>query len=255
MKKIEWSLDLLQKLPKSKNDALAQGSKYYFDGAFCKESHTSPRIVKSGRCFICNREETKKLAESRRRSAGVVSNRLEVIESGLKFGSLETTGNERFIKDKKRNRREVEVICACGKSYWIRREQLINTTCCLECAKKMLGTYSITHGQSHDLLYQLIASAKKRAKKSGLEFNLSLDNIETPHKCPVFGIDLDWSKRLSHDDRTHRDNAPSIDRINPNDGYVLGNVAIISARANWVKSDGSFEEHQRIADYLRNKGL
>ncbi len=66
---------------------------------------------------------------------------------------------------------------------------------------------------------------------------------------------MDWSKRQSHDDRTHRDNAPSIDRINPNEGYVLGNVAIISARANWVKSDGSFEEHQRIADYLKTKGL
>ncbi len=83
MKKIEWSLDLLQKLPKSKDDALAQGSKYYFDGAFCKESHISPRIVKNGRCFICKREETKKLATIRRRNSGVVSNKLEIIKGGL----------------------------------------------------------------------------------------------------------------------------------------------------------------------------
>jgi hypothetical protein len=46
------------------------------------------------------------------------------------------------------------------------------------------------------------------------------------------------------------DNAPTLDRINNSCGYVPGNVAVISWRANRIKCDATPEELRRIADYV-----
>lgn len=47
------------------------------------------------------------------------------------------------------------------------------------------------------------------------------------------------------------DTQPTIDRIIPALGYVPGNIVVISHRANRMKSDGTAEEHERIAAWLR----
>ena len=44
--------------------------------------------------------------------------------------------------------------------------------------------------------------------------------------------------------------SPSLDRINNLIGYVEGNVAWISFRANQIKSDASYEELKQVLDYL-----
>ena len=46
-------------------------------------------------------------------------------------------------------------------------------------------------------------------------------------------------------------NSPSIDKIRPELGYVIGNVAIMSAKANSMKMDASTPEELRmVADWL-----
>lgn len=46
-------------------------------------------------------------------------------------------------------------------------------------------------------------------------------------------------------------NLPSIDRIRPERGYVKGNVAVISWRANHLKNDCVDEaELRKVADYM-----
>ena len=49
----------------------------------------------------------------------------------------------------------------------------------------------------------------------------------------------------------HSYNSPSIDRILPELGYVKGNIAIISMRANWVKRDSSRDEIVKILTYMK----
>lgn len=44
--------------------------------------------------------------------------------------------------------------------------------------------------------------------------------------------------------------SPSIDRIVPELGYVPGNIAIISWRANDLKKDATADEMRRIADWI-----
>jgi len=70
--------------------------------------------------------------------------------------------------------------------------------------------------------------------------------LEVPETCPALGIPI------SHD--LGRDNIPSVDRINPNLPYETGNIAIISFRANMIKSVGSSKEHELIAKWSSSFG-
>lgn len=72
--------------------------------------------------------------------------------------------------------------------------------------------------------------------------------IEIPTHCPILGIELDWSEKTMHG---RYDSSPSLDKIIPERGYVEGNVAILSWRANRIKNDGTWEEHQKIADFTK----
>ncbi len=92
-------------------------------------------------------------------------------------------------------------------------------------------------------------SAKVRAKKYGIPFAIGLADIVIPRHCPILGIPISVTdKRVSG-------HSPSLDRINPAKGYIPGNVAVISYRANTIKSDGTAAEHQAVAKYMRRSGV
>ena len=84
--------------------------------------------------------------------------------------------------------------------------------------------------------------AKTRAKKKGLEFNLELDDIVLPKKCPIFDIPFIYGDN----DCTY-----SIDRIDPAKGYVKGNVQIISNRANMLKNNATVEELEMLLQFMK----
>jgi len=91
-------------------------------------------------------------------------------------------------------------------------------------------------------------AAKGRARKAGLAFNLEESDITVPKVCPILGILL-----AVEPGRTG--NTPSLDRMDNAKGYVKGNIAVISDRANSLKRDGTAEEHEKIAAWMRSKGL
>ena len=94
---------------------------------------------------------------------------------------------------------------------------------------------------------RLLVAARNRAKTLGLPFDITEEDIVIPEVCPVLGIPL----RFATDARDAH--SPSLDRIRPAEGYVRGNIAVISWRANNLKGDGSAEELRRIADWLENQ--
>lgn len=65
-----------------------------------------------------------------------------------------------------------------------------------------------------------------------------------PDSCPIFGIPLSFA--LS----PKSDGLPTVDRINSLRPYEVGNVAVISWRANIIKNMGTAEEHRKIADWI-----
>lgn len=98
----------------------------------------------------------------------------------------------------------------------------------------------------------ILASAKCRAKKAGMEFSITLDDVPVPEFCPVLGIKMISGMGIgSYPPLDVRDRAPSIDRINNSLGYVPGNVVVVSYRANRIKSNASLEELEAIASFYR----
>jgi hypothetical protein len=93
---------------------------------------------------------------------------------------------------------------------------------------------------------RLLSSAKTRAKKRGLEFNLELEDIVIPEYCPILGLKLKQGGFNSP-------NSPSLDRVDNSKGYIKGNVKVISHRANSIKRDATLEELQAICEYMKNE--
>lgn len=94
----------------------------------------------------------------------------------------------------------------------------------------------------------LVTQAKSRAKRSGVEFNVTEDNLLWPTHCPILGVQLDYNT-TAPGARNRRDNSPSLDRRDNSKGYVVGNVFVISHRANRLKSDASVEELLALSRY------
>jgi hypothetical protein len=91
--------------------------------------------------------------------------------------------------------------------------------------------------------------SKKRAAKKGLEHDIDGEYIGSISGavCPVFGT------TLSYDRPEDVDNLPSLDRIDSSKGYLKGNVAVISNRANRIKNDLSLEELRLLVEKLEAK--
>jgi hypothetical protein len=83
--------------------------------------------------------------------------------------------------------------------------------------------------------------ARKRALKYGLPFDIEPDDIVVPEYCPVLGVKLNEGSRES---------AASLDRVLPANGYVKGNVCVISFRANRLKSDATTQELRAVLAYM-----
>jgi hypothetical protein len=92
----------------------------------------------------------------------------------------------------------------------------------------------------------LLSVCKARAKKLGVPFNLTKEDIVIPEFCPVFGT------RLEHGTKPFHDNSPSLDRFKPELGYVKGNIYIISFRANRIKGNATLEEIEKVIKYIQD---
>ncbi len=97
----------------------------------------------------------------------------------------------------------------------------------------------------------MLSGAKSRATRKGQEFNLDLEHMSTLYLeiCPILGIDLVWDNTgaVVH-------GSPSLDRINNKQGYIKGNVQIISHRANGLKKDYLLVEWEKMTQYMQSGG-
>ena len=88
--------------------------------------------------------------------------------------------------------------------------------------------------------------ASKRAKKKNIAFDLSTDYLISIYPrdeiCPIFGFKMEWLG--------NKQTSPSIDRIVPELGYIEGNVAWISNRANVLKLNRAPDILRKIADWI-----
>lgn len=116
--------------------------------------------------------------------------------------------------------------------------------------------YSAKYYQEHKEEYELniikykLSSAKQRAKKNNLPFNITEQDIKDvwpiDNKCPALDIEFIIG---GHDTMNY--DSPSLDRIIPNKGYVKGNIQIVSALANGIMSSATPEQVIKVGQYFK----
>lgn len=124
----------------------------------------------------------------------------------------------------------------------LRRYAKLYRTCPLNKAKQAARLKAYRRANPEKRMFWV---AKTRAAKRNIPFTISIDDIIIPDVCPVLGIPLFLG------DGRLGPNSPSLDRVVPVLGYVPGNICVISNRANVIKNDGTAEEHEAIAAWMR----
>jgi len=149
-----------------------------------------------------------------------------VLAPCIKCGELKTIDN--YYVTQKRNR--VDIL------------GINRTNICKNCANE------IYKDKPNEL--KLLYAARSRARAGNFECSITPKDIKIPKKCPVLGIDLFQNIGCGAAKGAENENAPSIDRVDTRKGYIPGNIAVISKRANSRKSDASIEEIFAILAYF-----
>jgi hypothetical protein len=99
----------------------------------------------------------------------------------------------------------------------------------------------------------LITTCQCRARKNNVPYDSTeilysyLQPVYDKGECEICHKNLKLGTNLDKDD------SPSIDRIIPEKGYVIGNVAVLCYRCNVIKNCGSQQDHFMIANWLKEK--
>lgn len=142
----------------------------------------------------------------------------------------------------------------CSKDHVA--ERYVSTAQCTECkyvqyegeeGKKRKATTAKKYRESDKgRIQRLLDNAKRRAKRKNIEFKIGTSDIFIPNVCPILGVKIECG-----DDGGLNLSSPSLDRIDNGKGYIKGNVAVISLKANKYKSDMSISTIRNLAEYVR----
>ena len=106
-------------------------------------------------------------------------------------------------------------------------------TCCNE------GMRSL---RKADPIGSLLVTTRASAKKRGIPFTLTRPDLALPERCPLLGIEFSSGIGTGQPN----DGSPTIDRIDNTQGYVPGNVWVVSHKANRIKNNATVEEMELV---------
>lgn len=142
-----------------------------------------------------------------------------------------------------------KVCSKCGEwkprsEYYIRERNKMQSAC-KSCRSKAAAA-SAKARKSRDPAYRMLTGARKRHYDCGVPFDLKVEDIHVPERCPVF------DKPLVMDDPSS-EWYPNLDKITPHLGYVRGNIVVMSARANRIKNDATLEELKALVAFMEKE--
>lgn len=116
-------------------------------------------------------------------------------------------------------------------------------TKCARCLQLRADAAATVRGR----VLRILSVRRRDARDQGRAFAITIADLAPfPSVCPLLGVPLDYAVKGGRP----APNSPSIDCINPAQGYVPGNVWIVSFRANALKGDGTWQEHEAISRAL-----
>ena len=103
------------------------------------------------------------------------------------------------------------------------------------------------------------ALALRRAEEKSIRFELSAEDIEDvwpkDNYCPALRIPLKIRPRDKNDPNFSKTtlNSPTLDRIIPELGYIVGNVVVVSMKANMIMSSAKPSEVIKVGRWFDEK--
>ena len=161
------------------------------------------------------------------------------------------TQNEQYLYRCSKCNRYLSADCFCRNKSNKYKDGL--NTYCKECQKEIETNYRKSLEEDTSLEFNLrhsFCSAKSRAKKLKIEFNLTLDYIKYLYNvqnglCAISGIPMSYK----YQDNTV-DTRISVDKIDPKKGYIIGNVQLVCWAVNRMKQDMNLEQ---LLYFCRNR--
>jgi len=98
--------------------------------------------------------------------------------------------------------------------------------------------------RTNDRLGSLVRTTRMTAKRRGIEHTITKEDLTQPEFCPLTGIKIDWSVSGRHMAN------PSVDRIDPNKGYIPGNIEVMSCLGNSMKNNATPEQLVHFAQEI-----
>lgn len=93
----------------------------------------------------------------------------------------------------------------------------------------------------------MFMEAKKRSLEKKIECTITPCDIVIEERCPICNVIL----QQGHGSKI--ESSPTLDRINPNYGYVANNIAVICWECNRIKNDASANRHLQIGTWMLSK--
>lgn len=177
------------------------------------------------------------------------------------------------------NIKRINIICAnCNKEHQIRlsdykrkiKEGRNNFYCSLNCSgkadhknnpeklKRYQGNINLLKGYENNRLDEYSPfkyhanKARSRSKNRGEETDLDVKYLKEIWEnqngiCPYTGIKMEISRTSQDEDIKKTPTKASLDRINPNEGYIKGNVEFVCYCINVAKNDFTKKE---VLDFI-----
>ncbi len=168
---------------------------------------------------------------------------------GAKFGLWTVVSDEVKVGSSNRNLYWL-VQCSCGELAWKNSAALKNgtSTRCKKCGNKSYLTENGYADINAIISYKYnqtlhgIPTRTHRGRKPNLTFGITKEYLSSlyesqNHKCALSGISIEPDLKL-----TMQEQNISIDRIDSNMGYEVGNIQWVDKRINMMKGSLSNEE-------------
>ena len=99
-------------------------------------------------------------------------------------------------------------------------------------------------------LKEMLHRCQNRANEKGFPCTITWEDLKDVYveTCPLLGITLNWNSCSEGRD----EHTPSVDKINPELGYIPGNIRIISHLANMMKSYANKEQLLQFSKNIQN---
>jgi len=99
------------------------------------------------------------------------------------------------------------------------------------------------------LCQEMVGRAKRRAKIKNINFDISFKDVFNiiPDICPYLKVPFTYFS-----DTKKIDYSMSLDRIDNKKGYIIGNIQIISFRANCIKNESNLFELEKLIKWIES---